>query len=200
MALTNAVNQDITTFCILDRDYRTEDELRKREDEAASVGVRLHVWGMKELENYLLVPAAIRRAIAARAANRVVLPTSAEIEGKLEECAEELRSAVTDRAAEHVFQLDKSRGLPGANQIARARVAESWKTQTGRFGIVPGKEMLRRVSEWAQAEFGVGLSVGRLASSLRQSEIAAEVASLLQYIEGERVPGDQTASGGPGGV
>ena len=62
MFLQNSVGQEVITYCVLDSDYHTEEEIRDRLEEASVKGVELHVWERKEIENYLFVPAAILRA------------------------------------------------------------------------------------------------------------------------------------------
>lgn len=53
----------IITYCIFDSDFHTEEEKSKRLLDANEHEINLHIWNKKEIENYLLVPSAICRAI-----------------------------------------------------------------------------------------------------------------------------------------
>ena len=54
---------EITCFCILDRDYFTEDYVNRQIKDAKAAHLNLHIWSKKEIENYLLIPKAIFRII-----------------------------------------------------------------------------------------------------------------------------------------
>lgn len=183
LTLKNAIDEDIATFCILDRDYHTSGEVDARQAEAARIDVALHVWSMKEIENYLLVPSAIRRVIAGRAGRRVDLPTIEEIAAKLAALLDGMRGEVTDKFSEQLLSTERGMGVARANQQAREIVRQAWESSGGAVRVCPGKELLRLLSDWAQTEFGVGISVSRLASSITRAEIHPEVQELLGRVE-----------------
>lgn len=185
-ALRNAVDEKIATHCVLDRDYFPESVVAARQAEAAGRGIELHIWHMKELENYLLVPAAIRRVIAARAGRRVTLPTVAELAEKMDSLVAAQRDRVADSMAAAL--LDANRGsmsVQSANSQARERVSHAFESPERARAVVPGKELLGALSEWTQAEFGVGVSISRLASALTVTEIHAEIREWLEELEGD---------------
>jgi hypothetical protein len=183
LTLQNAIGEDITTFCLLDRDYHATEEVTARVSEGERVGVRLHVWAMKEIENYLLVPSAIRRVIAARAGRRVNLPTVEEVASEMASAIERARGDVTDRIAEGLQATNRGMGVTRVNQQARELVQGVWATPEGALRLAPGKDVLRQLSDWAQHEFGVGVSVSRLAASMTRSEIHREIHEVLEQIE-----------------
>src|SRR5581483_7516011 len=63
MGFTNAVHEKIRTYCIFDRDYHSEQEISDRETQAIYRGIELHIWSVKEIENFLLNSAVITRII-----------------------------------------------------------------------------------------------------------------------------------------
>ena len=99
MLLTNAVGQDIVTYCVLDSDYHTEETKRHRLDEAIRRNVQLHIWNRKETENYLIVTRAIERTIRKRVNAPIVPPALRDIEAAIDEAAEALKHAATDAIA-----------------------------------------------------------------------------------------------------
>jgi hypothetical protein len=89
----NADGETILSYCILDRDYFPDDEVNERYAEAQQWGVQLRVWRRKELENYLLVPAAVNRFITARIPEGGTPPTIDEIAAEIDRIVETMRDA-----------------------------------------------------------------------------------------------------------
>jgi hypothetical protein len=54
MLLQNETGESIITYCLLDSDYHSPDEITERRDQARERNVQLHIWSSKEIENYLL--------------------------------------------------------------------------------------------------------------------------------------------------
>ncbi len=182
VVLRNAGGQPITTYCILDRDYHTDEEVAARMAQARQRGVRLHVWTRKEVENYLLVPHAIQRAIASSPSFGQA-PGVAEVVAKMEEITADLKDQVLDGLATYYLAMHKSEGLSAANADARRRLGGAWETLEGRIRLVPGKAVVSALARWAQVKYGVSVSSVDLARALRGTEIATEVRRVLGAIE-----------------
>lgn len=178
---TNNNGARITTYAIFDSDYRTPAEIEQRYQEAESRGIRLHVWHRKEIENYLLVPAAIARHLASLTGNGSG-PTEAEVQARLLELAESLRDEIEIGIAEELHKIDKAGGTPKAMKAAKARVKSAFESVDGVVGIVPGKRMLKMLSDWSNSEYGVTFGPSRLAYVLEPSEIDNEVKDVLRAV------------------
>ncbi len=190
MLLKNAGGQSIVVYCILDSDYHTEAEIEKRKQEAKVAGVQLRIWERKEIENYLLVPSALRRLIASRVSRRKVAPTIKEVTQKLEEICSELKDEIFDALSSEIYSQDRKLGAAGANKVARANIAQRWKTFDGRLSMVSGKEVISRVSKWSQDLYGVSLSASLIARQIKLEEIPNEVIQVISAIEScEAFPG-----------
>lgn len=146
----------------LDSDYHTEDEIRERYLEAIDRGVNLHVWGRKEIENFLVHPKAILRVLASRVKGNGA-PNEADLLIKILEICEEQRSSVEDGFAPAIMQANRKLEVISANKSARKRVHEIWRNEKDRATIVSEKYLLGKLSEWTQKDFGVlGSRLGRL--------------------------------------
>jgi len=183
LLLSNAAGESIRIYCILDRDYHSGDEVAERLADAASRGVELHVWRRKEIENYLLVPAAIARVIAESMRPDTNTPTAEEVSSEISTTADFLRQTIEDGIATEHLARHKRDGLQSANRAARQRVEKVWESFEGRLAVVPGSTMLAKLSEWSQERFGVSLSATRIARNLEREEIAPEVVAVLDAIE-----------------
>lgn len=106
MAMKNAVDASIVTYCILDSDYHNNEEIKNRYKDSHDKRVSLHIWQRKEIENYLLVPTALFRIISS--GKRSSKSLSIEIIcDKLEEIAETFKEDVTDNYANHIHKLNR---------------------------------------------------------------------------------------------
>jgi energy-coupling factor transporter ATP-binding protein EcfA2 len=182
IALKNAAGASIRVYCILDSDYHIVSQVQELHSEFERYGGLLHIWEKKEIENYLLVPEAILRAISARAAKRTKLPDSGEIRDVLGQFAQELENEVLDATAHECLSANRSLGVAGANREAREFI-RSKVEHYGVLGTVSGKTVLRKLFTWTQDQFGVSLSALALAVHLSNDEIDPEMKSILLAIE-----------------
>jgi hypothetical protein len=189
MLLRNAAGEEVVPYCVLDSDYHTTDEISGRYAEAARAGVELHIWNRKEIESYLLSPAAIRRLIKVRRGDGVV-PSEEEIAAELDRLADELRNDVTDRVAEALLHKNRGWGPPRANQEARTRVSAAWQTRATRWGICNAKDLLSGTSTWAGHTYDVNFSPLAVAHHLHAVDLPSEVRNLMSAIDrGVRLSG-----------
>jgi energy-coupling factor transporter ATP-binding protein EcfA2 len=195
MLLTNALGEEIFVYCLLDSDYHTAEAVAARYAEARRVGVRLHIWERKEIENYLLVPGAIVRLIAQKLGKQGDPPPEDRVRAKLEKIAETKKDEAFDAISQEVLGENRSRGAKFANETARKRIDEAWTSFDGKLSTISGKFMLSKISEWAQSKFGAMLSARKLARELRHSEIAHEIQTVIAAIEekGDPSPADRAA-------
>lgn len=183
MILQNAGGEDITVYCILDRDYHTNEEINHRKTEARNRNVQLHIWARKEIENYLLIPEGIHRTIQSRVARRTHAPVLEEVEAKINEITDGLKDDLFDAMSTEFLARDRSRGSRGANQLARQIINSKWSTLEGKMSLVSGKEVISRLSQWSQQEFGVPLNALLLARNMKAGEVPDEVGTVVEAIE-----------------
>lgn len=183
MFLRNAAGQDITVYCILDSDYHPPEVLDERRTAAATAGVELHIWKKKEIENYLVVPTAIHRVIATRAARRTQPPSVNEVRSKVDELASALRNDVQDAVGTEYLARDRASGLKAANRAARQYIEPAWQTPEGRLSRVSGKAILTALSAWSQSEFGVSFGANTILAQMQPNEVDAEMRRVVRSIE-----------------
>jgi hypothetical protein len=182
MLLRTAVGHAIRSYCIFDSDFHTPTQIATRRREAVEKGVNLHIWSKKELENYFLVPEAIFRSLAERARGREPRITAEVISQKLFEFAGELEHEVMDALAAEYLGENRASGPSTANRLARERM-QSWNNFDGRLALVSGKQVLARLSEWTQTNYGVPVSILRVARHMRRTEIDSELIAVLTTID-----------------
>jgi hypothetical protein len=182
MLLRNSGGEAITTYCVLDSDYFSEEEKEHRLQQAVDRNVELHIWSKKEIENYLIVPAAIHRLIHLRLQGQKKGPSIADVEQELDAICEALKHDTIDALAQHYYNLDKAAGIGSANRKARTKTETAWKTAEGRLSIISGKEVLSRLSAWSKKNYGVSFGALGLAQQIRATELANEMIDVIRQI------------------
>lgn len=183
LTLDNYVGDRVKIYCILDRDYHTKEQVAERYKEAIERGIELYIWSKKELENYLVIPSVIRRLITSRIRKGKKGPSIAKIENQLSVICEELKEETIDNLGNEFLACDRKGGFTSANIKAKRAVELAWTDLEHRLGIISGKVILSRLSGWSQESYGVSFGPIALARSMLSSEIAEEMAYVLEKIE-----------------
>ncbi|NQT82118.1 AAA family ATPase [bacterium] len=183
MRLRNAAGERIVAYCLLDSDYHTHVQIQQRLAQAERIGVELHVWRRKEIENYLLVPATIARVISLRSRARSTRVDAQRVAAQIDIIAEGERNAITDAMAAELFNSDRKGGLTKANRGARKVVDEAWATGEGRLSLVSGKKVISALSAWSDKRYGASFGAATLARELSANEIPEEVRRVVTSIE-----------------
>jgi hypothetical protein len=186
LLLRNSGGEKIAVYCILDRDFHSEETLAKRYAEADRNEVILHIWTRKEIENYFILPAAILRVISRRMPARTTAPTKEELLVQLDRICESLKDETFDAMAAEMLADNRALGAGGANRAARQLLVERWKTLDGKLNTVSGKRVFAELSQWAQEQFGASLSAGVVAREITAAEVEAELSEVIAAIELDR--------------
>lgn len=182
MALANAAGSEIVTYCFLDSDYHNQSQVDHVYREFARYGGQVHVWCKKEIENYLLSPTAITKAIVSKLPRRASLPTEAEIDAKMNEFANALKDEMFDAVAQEFLSLNRGLGVAGANKLARTAI-DARIQAAGLLSCVSGKAVIQRLFSWVQREFGASMNTLTICRQFTASEIDPEMKGVLLAIE-----------------
>jgi predicted ATPase len=182
MLLQNSGGEHIAVYCVLDSDYHTPAQKALRREQAHRTQINLHIWGRKEIENYMLVPAAVRRLVEARIARRVVPPSEAEVAQKIDDLARERYDEVFDGISAELLAADRGLGAAGANRATREFLDPIWATAEGRQSLVSGKQLLSSLFKWIQDEFGASLTAAALIRTMRPGEVHVEIRDVLNAV------------------
>lgn len=179
--LKNNFDQNITKYCIFDRDYHTEEDIKKRYEEAECHNVNLHIWQKKELENYLLEPQAILRLI--KYSNPESTISINNIEDKLNYFAEEMKDDIFACISSEIQKSSKKLDLKTVIQKAKQFIDFCWQKKERRIDLVSGKEMLKKIREWLKSEYNISPSNERIAREIKLNELEPEVKTVLKAIK-----------------
>lgn len=179
IGLRNAGDESIKAYCILDSDFRTNEEHDKIRAEAKRKGLNLHIWSRKEIENYVLVPSSISRFIAKRSPK---WPSLEEVKNKIDIACDNIQTDVFDKISNEIWLRDRS-NVGAANKEAREIIEKAWLTYDGKITVCPGKEVVSAISAWSQTNFDVSFGALSLAREMQLGELAPEAVHLVTAIE-----------------
>jgi len=182
MLLKNSGGESIAVYCILDSDYHTVAQIEARRKQAIQAGIRLHIWSRKEIENYIIVPTAIVRAIEDRVAKRTKPPSLVEVESEIDQAIKNFEHEAFDAISNEMFLDNRALGQGGANKAARKLMSQSWTDRDSKLSIVSGKSIFSHIARWSQEQFGVSLNPPLIIRSMRTSEVNLELRKVLEAI------------------
>ena len=177
---------------MLDRDFRSDEEIESvRSALESEIDLAIFL-SRKEIENYLLVPAALCAAINGDVRRRpgsssVGMCDEQEVSAELMNITEPLTSEI--RAQYSASRSDYLGGI-GDKRATATLIMEAgdwfdpqWLTIEGRIRICPGKEVLARLREWAQTKYGVTVSTSSITSKMSRFDVAPDLIEVLEQIE-----------------
>ena len=176
--LRQNANSEFDVFCVLDRDYHTNEEIETRLNQASQANVKLHIWSAKELENYAVVPTAVARLLSKESRRQVDV---ADVEEIVTTYVNSTKDDAFDACSEAERLLEPKLGVPNANRKARPEFTKRWQESNG-FHVVGGKNLLSAVTKWAQDTHGISFSIFALLRESHADEIAPEVADFIKGV------------------
>ncbi len=195
--ISEALGAPLMIGAIYDRDYFCDEQIA-HVLQSFKANLRIgYVLERKEIENYLLSPPALDRAIARAAVLHA--GDNAASRAEMINCAE-LLDNITNPMKENILaQLMARRhdylGHNGQDksQIYKdvlTRFEHRWTVLESRIALVPGKEVLRMLREQVQGSFGVTLTDARILEAMSRNEIPADMCNLLTALEAFRITKD----------
>ena len=180
---------------IFDRDYRPREEVSELYAQLQTFTDIAHIHERKEIENYLLVPSAIDRAIRKKLIDREERTGTA---AKYNMTAVDILERVSNTMKNRVNAQYISRGavyLKSANphlddtsisQQLLDNFDRAWTNLESRLTVVPGKELLSSINEYLQTEYSITLSHNVIITCMTIEEIPNDIVSLLGRLESFR--------------
>jgi hypothetical protein len=169
---------------VFDRDFRPIDECDEITGELKTFCWHAVLHDRKEIENFLLYPAPIARAITARLTEQGVMSTSqaiaaSEVQDLLMNLAEPMKNKVQAQlvAANQLFERKRQPRLHGSSTAEKImdEFDEAWGTFASRMKLVAGKEMLSALNQHLQGAYRCSVTAGAIANAFRPNELAPDV-------------------------
>jgi predicted ATPase len=188
--IAEALGASLRIAAIYDRDYYCNEQIDDILREISKHLALARVHGRKEIENYLLVPAALTRAFELIVreqdfTSKEKFTNGLDMVDILDEITGSYRDAVLSQLMAKRWEYFKPTGkdLADVNREAMASFNEQWNDLDRRLEIVPGKEVLRDLRTRMQTKFGVSLTDARIVEAMHRDEIPNDMQELLREID-----------------
>lgn len=175
---------EIEVFAIFDRDYRSSDEISEFVKNANQKIGQFEVLKVKELENFLLSPKAIHRAL--NRSNNISINYE-EIRQLIRGATDELKYKVLSQLQALSLEYQKSIGTHKAPATIIETVASefetSWEDLDSRLKIIPGKLALSKINIALQEKRINGLTESKIISSSKREDIDPDLFHILEQLD-----------------
>jgi len=179
----------LSAIVIRDRDYIPDEAAARFIKEAESYGVKAHIWKRTMVENYLLVPGALHRAVVSAIENRNAAtgqtqdaPAYEEIDKLLAEALEETREEARARIAGSIQRADRRVAPETAVRQANEILTAYWTNTEGKIANSPGKMVLSAFQRRIRERYSISFSNLKLAEAIRADEIDQEIVDVLSAV------------------
>lgn len=176
---------------IFDRDYRSDDEINKIQSELKKVCEFVFIHRRKEIENFLLNPKvldrAIRDMIQKKYSGTSKMPVVQSAENILEEIAENHKNETLSQYLAHRRKFIKP-VFPGTddaviNSEVLKEFEEEWKTLNGRLRLIPGKEVVSNLNKFLQDSYNISLTHRIIVNTFTKEDMDNELVLLLEGLD-----------------
>jgi AAA15 family ATPase/GTPase len=190
--IEKTIGSSILSAVIFDRDYRSDFEVKEELKDLQKGNHFAHIHSCKEVENFLLVPEAIRKAIQDR------LNESNSRAGKTQEFGEDInvflekisndfKHRTQAQLQSHRIKYEKSMNL----RLDESTIIESilndfdiqWTNLKDRLEIIPGKDFLAALNLKLQSEYKVTITASNIINSLQKNNVPYELKTLIEQID-----------------
>jgi predicted ATPase len=183
----------LAVAAIFDRDYMPEEEVASMRAALGQNLKLLHVHARKEIENYLLEPTVVERALIRAVRERGGDVKAADVPaGVIRQMLEQLSEPLkTELQAQYVARRSSflARDPRGAASIATETLRwfeERWKDMDTRMAIAPGKTLLSSLRAGVQERWQVNLTDARIVAEFRRDEVPADLQELIRALDAYR--------------
>jgi energy-coupling factor transporter ATP-binding protein EcfA2 len=184
MELTLGVK--LIKIVIFDRDFRCDAEVAALTNELNSFCWYAVVHSHKEIENYLLHPGAIARAIARKAAEHERTPSGELFDNHIEPLLLELTEAMKNRVQAQLVtarQAFERQSHPGIHPSSISEAAmNDFDAQWGNWRLISGKETLSALNRYLQESGNSAITPLAVIEAFRRDEVPHEMVSLITKI------------------
>jgi len=177
---------------IFDRDYRSESEVKDVLRQLNKICSFARILERKEIENYLLEPEVIKRAITRRVVERnrrggKETVFDEDVSDILQMITEKLKVAIQGQYLSKRKPHEKRRhsGYDDATINANliSQFDDLWRDFSERRKIVPGKQVISMLNQYLQGKFKISISRTAIVSSFRKAEIPDDIVDLINGID-----------------
>lgn len=189
-AFEGVLGEGLKVMALFDRDFRCQKEVNQFIKRMKSKVAYIHVLEKNEIENYILVPSAIDKAIGRQLKSRqqwgkLEKIPDYDINSILEELTDEFREYVYGQIVSNYFRFNKSTGVDLATVAASLLkdFDESWNDLNIRLALVPGKDLLSKLNDYIQERWGISITSSLIISCMKSTDIDYDLMNFFKELD-----------------
>lgn len=176
--ISAASESTMPVHVILDRDFRSDAEIKKLHEDAKKHRLTLSIWDRKEVENYFVHAGALARLISRRGKTEV-MPD--QIEEMISDICEELRDECVGNIADRLHQLNKKDAHSTIHKNAE-KILRTMVKARGIKNVVSGKRLLAKLSEASKLQYGVSFGAMAVCKEMRADEFDPYLVTVVKSL------------------
>jgi hypothetical protein len=170
---------------VFDRDFWCEEEISARRVALSETLALVHFHSRKEVENYLLVPSVLQRAVGRYSIGRPA-PCVDDILVRL---SDPMKAGVQAQYLTKRGDFLRGKTKKDAATVNRESLEwfdSQWACLDTRMLLVPGKDLLKAFRNDLQKDHGVNLTETRIVDCFHVGEVPPDLLSLIDSLEAFR--------------
>lgn len=168
----NKTGHAISNYCILDKDYYSDEKNKNLSQEATKNNIDLTIWNSKEIENYLINPSVIFRLIEE---NDKGISSEQDVEKIICDILEENKQSIINHFGSEIQKDNKSLEFSTVYDKASEIVNRYWNSLENKILICSGKDILKQIRTKLQEKYKVSFSNIKLANYFHKNEIHEDI-------------------------
>lgn len=190
------IGSKILSAVIFDRDYRSKNEVKEEQRDLKHGSHFAHIHSCKEIENFLLMPDSIKKAIEDRLHESNTRTGKSitfvdEIHHYLGNISMDFKYKTQAQLQSHRLKYEKNLNPKNdESTIIEAVLKEfeqQWEDLTERLKIIPGKEFLSALNSKLQEDYKVTITAANIINSMQKNSVPAELKTLIDEINDFRM-------------
>lgn len=189
--IESTIGRKICAGIVFDRDYRSAEEVGMLLDDFRSFSDLQHIHERKEIENYLIEPAPLQRAVDKRIAERRARTGCSiphfDVSSTLDEILQSVKSEVMSqhlaRGVDYLKSVEPGLDKTTLTKRILDEFEKQWSTSDGCISLAPGKDVLASLNSALQERCGVTVTALAVVSEMKTSEVPSDIRNLLRKID-----------------
>jgi predicted ATP-dependent endonuclease of OLD family len=177
-AFTQILGEEIKISALLDRDYRTAEEINEVLEKLTKQVALAHILAKKEIENYFIIPAAILKTIEQRLKERenhsdINQTIEIDIMGMLEDITDLHKTDTYSQLLSHrvkpIHKAEKDVSTIISNFLKEFEA--NWTILNYRINAICGKAFFSTLNEYLQKTFKISITYAQISLNIKESDI-----------------------------
>ena len=162
-------------ICILDRDYRMENELNRIKKNAEDAHLNLHIWEKKELESYLINPNVLYKFIKDNVSYEDFI-------SGLNYALDSFYYELMDQYSNAIHEVDRSKNIQTTNQEARLYIDARWDSLDKKLRLINGKNLLSFIIKYMKKKYKVSINKNKILDKFSVEDVDKEIKNVIDSI------------------